>query len=157
MNKRLDEFLDLSVALTGFDRLHLIATGVGPEYLSTLDTIVSAAVADALLQAFAAVPAADDALLSSQILDDALLGPLARNLIVLWYTGTWTALPADWPATSPRSPRDVGHVVSAAAYMAGLQWSAVGAHPAGALPPGFASWASPPPGVELSVKQGVEP
>lgn len=150
MNRRLDELVGLSVALTGFDRLDLIGTGVAAEYLDTLDRIVSPATVDALLKAYAGLPAddPDGAALSGRILEDALLGPLARNVIVLWYTGTWTPLPADWPAPGARSPLDVAGVVSPAAYLSGLQWRTVGAHPAGALPTGFASWASPPLGVE---------
>jgi hypothetical protein len=150
VNKRLDELLGLSVALTGFDRLHLIGTGVAAEYLDTLDRIVSPVVVDALLKAYALLPADDPdaAALKQRILDDEMLGPLARNLVVLWYTGTWTPLPPDWPAPGVRSHLDVAGVVSPAAYLAGLQWRTVGAHPAGALPTGFASWASPPPGVE---------
>jgi len=149
MNKRLDTFLELSVALTGFDRLHLISTGVGPEYLAALDDIISTAGADALLQAFSTLPATDDGtLLVGTILDDATLGPVARNLTVLWYTGTWTQMPEAWRAANAHSARDTAHVVSAASYLAGLQWSAIGAHPAGALPPGFGSWALPPLGVE---------
>jgi len=150
VNQRLEQFLDLSVALTGFARLHLISTGVGPDYLNTMDSIVSQAITDRLLQTFAALPAGEarTAGLSGQILADAELGPVARNLIVLWYCGTWTPLPEAWGGQHLRSPRDTGHVVSEAAYLSGLQWSAVAAHPPGGLPPGFASWVTPPPGVE---------
>lgn len=151
MNERLDEFLKLSVALTGFDRFQLIGTGVGPEYLSTLDSIVPRAIVDRLLEASGKLPggAAQGGALSERILDDSVLGPVARNVIVLWYSGTWTPLPEQWCATNGRSPRDRGHVVSPAAYLAGLQWAAAEAHPPGGLPPGFASWAEPPLGVEL--------
>lgn len=150
MNNRLNEFLDLSVALTGFDRSHLRGTGLIADHLETLDSVVSPPIVDQLLQAYAALPKGEtgDALLSKHILEDALLGPLARSLIVLWYTGSWTPFPNDWPAPMGRSPLDVARVVSQAAYYNGLQWSAAGAHPPGALPPGFASWASPPVGVE---------
>lgn len=150
MNKRFEIFIDLSAALTGFDRLHLISTGVGPVYLSILQGIVPQKIVDRLLQDFAELPDGDAqaASLSERILDDTLLGPVARNVIVLWYCGTWTPLPEAWWEPQQRSVRDVGHVVSPAAYLAGLQWSAAGAHPPGGLPPGFASWASPPLGVE---------
>lgn len=156
MNHRLNQFLDLSVALTGFDRPHLRGTGLVADHLDTLDRVVSPAVVDQLLQAYAALPngaamtdgGKDEASLSTRILDDPLLGPLARTLIVLWYTGSWTPLPADWPAPMGRSPLDVARVVSPAAYFNGLQWSAAHAHAPGALPTGFASWATPPMGVE---------
>ncbi|NNH33825.1 hypothetical protein C9413_32005, partial [Rhizobium sp. SEMIA 4085] len=35
-------------------------------------------------------------------------------------------------------------VVSPDAYIEGLLWKAIGAHPAGAKGPGFGSWAFPP-------------
>ena len=151
MDERLDGFLKLSAALTGFDRFQLVSTGVGPDYLNTLDSIVPRAIVGRLLEAFGKLPGGDTrgAALSEQVLDDAVLGPVARNVIVLWYSGTWTPLPEAWCETNGRSPRDLGHVVSSAAYLAGLQWAAAGAHPPGGLPPGFASWAEPPIGVEL--------
>ncbi len=31
-----------------------------------------------------------------RVMDDPDLGPLARNLVLLWYTGGWMQLPADW-------------------------------------------------------------
>lgn len=144
MEKRLEDFLDLSVILTGFSHLQLTGTGVATEYLRTLDSIVTPAMSDRLLETFARISTDQDASLSAQILDDAVLGPLARNVIVLWYTGTWTPLPVDWWSPNSPSPRDVGHTVSSAAYLAGLQWTVASAHPPGGLPPGFASWASPP-------------
>ena len=146
MDKRLEEFLDLSVMLTGFDRLQLTGSGVAPEYLDTLDRIASTTVTDRLLEAFAGIRLEQDqeTSLSERILDDALLGPVARNVIVLWYCGTWTPLPDEWWGTDPRSSDDAGHTISSAAYLAGLQWSVASAHPPGGLPPGFASWASPP-------------
>ena len=45
-----------------------------------------------------------DAAVASEILDDPKLGPVARNLIMLWYCGTWTALPEDWRQAA-RQPR----------------------------------------------------
>ncbi|MEJ2320782.1 MAG: hypothetical protein P8Z31_00140 [Gammaproteobacteria bacterium] len=147
MDKRLEAFLDLSVVLTGFDHLQLMGTGVAPEYLETLDRVVSSGISDALLEASAGISSEEDlhAALSARILDDPVLGPLARNVIVLWYSGTWSPLPQEWWGDTPRSSHDVGHTVSAAAYLAGLQWPVASAHPPGGLPPGFASWASPPP------------
>jgi hypothetical protein len=35
-------------------------------------------------------------------------------------------------------------VISADAYATGLVWRASGAHPMGADPPGYGSWANPP-------------
>ena len=82
--------------------------------------------------------------LEALVMDDPDLGPLARNVIALWYLGQWNALPNDWRNRHGASPRDVPRVISADAYAAGLVWTAAGAHPMGAKPPGYGSWANPP-------------
>lgn len=73
-------------------------------------------------------PLNPDILVRQRIFDDATLGPLARNLIQLWYLGQW-----GFP------------VISAQAYQEGLVWKAIGAHPQGAKQQGFGTWSSPPP------------
>ena len=78
------------------------------------------------------------------ILDDPDLGPVARAIAVLWYCGTWTGLPDAWHARNGAAPGDTTGVVSAAAYQAGLQWTVVGAHPAGARQQGFGAWSTEP-------------
>jgi hypothetical protein len=82
--------------------------------------------------------------LKTLVLDDPDLGPVARNTIVLWYLGQWDALPREWRDRHGASTLDVPRVVSADAYTAGLVWRAIRAHPMGADPPGFGSWANPP-------------
>lgn len=146
MAERSDLFIDLSAALTGFDRVQLLGTGVAGQYLRTLEEVVPAAVVDALLAAFETVPEGPglEAALGAAILDQPDLGPVARNLIVLWYCGTWKALPEGWRSAHGASPADTDRVVSKEAYVAGLQWVAAGAHPMGARQPGFGSWALPP-------------
>jgi hypothetical protein len=84
--------------------------------------------------------------LKGLVLDDPDLGPVARNTIVLWYLGQWDELPREWRNRHGASPRDVSRVVSPDAYAAGLVWRAIRAHPMGADPPGFGSWANPPAG-----------
>lgn len=137
MSLRSERFIALSARLTGFGRVTLLGTGMTDEYLSALDAVVGAAMVDELLAA------GDDA----ELLDDPKLGPVARNLILLWYCGTWTALPDDWRAVYGTSPLDTTRVESAEAYQAGLQWVAAGAHPAGARQQGFGAWAVAPEGV----------
>jgi len=143
---RTDEFLALSQLLTGFDRLSLAGTGQTDSYLHLLDDVLPAGVLDDLLAAAGSLPegAGREAAVGPAILDDPKLGPVARNVILLWYRGTWTALPDAWHAAYGSSPLDTDHVVSAAAYQAGLQWLAAGAHPAGALQQGYGAWGSPP-------------
>jgi hypothetical protein len=143
---RFDRFLDLSERLTGFGQVDLLGTGVAGEYLSTLDAVLPEGMLDELLAAHDALPggADRDAAVASAILSDAKLGPVARNLILLWYCGAWTALPDAWRAAYGVSPLDTNRVVSAEAYLAGLQWLVARAHPAGAQQQGYGAWALPP-------------
>jgi hypothetical protein len=109
------------------------------EYIAALDAALPAGALDELLAAHEA---------GTDFLADAKLGPVARNVILLWYCGTWTALPDEWRAEYGASPLDVNRVQSAAAYQAGLQWVVAQAHPAGARPSGFGAWAVAPEGLD---------
>jgi len=163
---RAGQFADLSALLTGFDRIQLLGTGMVGSYLHAIDAALPDRVLDELLDAFGHLPpgagagpgpgpgpgaAADaearealEAAVSSAVLDDPKLGPVARNLIVVWYCGTWTALPDGWRQAYGTSPLDTDRVLSAEAYQAGLQWVAAGAHPAGALQQGYGAWSAEP-------------
>src|SRR4051794_14988416 len=99
----LENFLALSSVLTGFSVFRLKGTGQAPQYLCTATEIVGEPTVRALLSAFrrVAADAGDDqeALergIRRDILSDGRLGPVARNLIKLWYVGTWYALPVEW-------------------------------------------------------------
>lgn len=143
-------FLGLSVALTGYDTAHLEGTGLVDAYLDTLVSIAGDGPAGELLSAWAAIaaeagdPAAQEALLQARVLPDPTLGPLARNLAVLWYLGQWNQLPPDWRAAHGARAGDQTRIISPDAYVEGLVWDAIGAHPQGAKQPGFGSWALPP-------------
>jgi hypothetical protein len=78
------------------------------------------------------------------ILGDEMLGPVARNLIKLWYVGSWYQMPSDWRETHGGAESDCDFVVSPAAYTEGLLWPAIGANPQGAKPHGYGMWALPP-------------
>ena len=78
------------------------------------------------------------------ILQDPDLAPVARAIAVLWYCGAWTELPEEWRARNGAAPGDTSGVVSGAAYQAGLQWTVVGAHPAGGRQQGFGAWSVAP-------------
>jgi hypothetical protein len=131
-----DAFLAVSAGLTGFNRVELLGTGMADSYLRTLEEILPAGMLDDL-QARADGPV-------DELLADPALGPVARNLILMWYCGTWTPLPDEWRAAHGESPLDVHRVVAPDAYVAGLQWVAAGAHPVGARQQGFGAWAVPP-------------
>ncbi len=82
------------------------------------------------------------------ILADPTIGPLARNLIVLWYLGQWNQLPADWRDAWGANAMDQTCIISPEAYVQGLVWPAIHTHPPGAKMPGYGSWALPPVGAE---------
>jgi hypothetical protein len=148
---RADQFADLSALLTGFGRIQLLGTGMASSYLRAIDAALPEGVLDELLDAFGQMPKNTDreAAVRSSILDDPKLGPVAQNLIVVWYCGTWTALPEAWRAAYGTSPLDTDRVLSSEAYQAGLQWVAAGAHPAGALQQGYGAWSEAPEGARI--------
>ena len=143
-------FYRLSSELTGYDDVALHGTGCGETYLHTLRSILHAGLTEALLDAFRRVIAdyPDDVELGLriEILGDPRLGPVARNLVFLWYAGTWYMLPDAWRASYGAAPGDVTKVVSAETYRQGLVWEAIGAHPMGAKQQGYGTWGFPPEG-----------
>ena len=74
----------------------------------------------------------------------ARLGPLAKNLIRMWYVGNWEQLPAAWGDEFGAPANDQTKVVSAAAYQEGLVWRTIGSHAPGAKQPGYGTWAVRP-------------
>lgn len=136
MTSRSELFVDISVELTGFSRVQLFGTGMCERYLQELDDVLPPGMVDEFLVA-ATAPVAG-------ILRDETWGPVARNVMILWYCGRWTTLPDAWRVAHGTRPADTNHVVSAAAYQAGLQWVAAGAHPAGARQQGYGAWATAP-------------
>jgi hypothetical protein len=144
MTSRPQSFVKLSAALTGFSPVILHGTGMTQAYLKKISSIVPSRLLDRLFDTFenAAENSARGDL--AVILDDPDLGPVARAIAVLWYCGTWTELPDAWRARNGAAPGDATGVVSPAAYQAGLQWTVVGAHPAGARQQGFGAWSTEP-------------
>jgi hypothetical protein len=149
--ERTEGFLAMSAFLTGYGRVQLAGTGLAGAYLGAIDAALPAGVLDDLLGAFGRLQAQarssgarQEAHMAPAVLDDPRLGPVARNVILLWYCGTWTALSQEWHAAYGASSHDATRVVSAQAYQGGLQWAAAGAHPAGARQQGFGAWSAPP-------------
>ena len=147
----LQDFLALSAIVTGFTTFRLLGTGQAESYLSTVIDVVGEDLVAELVGKFGRVrdeAEGDDdvmeSLLRAHVFSDEKLGPIARNLIKLWYVGTWYQLPAAWRDTFGARTRDTTFVVSPVAYTEGLLWPAVGANPPGAKGPGYGSWADPP-------------
>jgi hypothetical protein len=143
----LDGFVSLSAELTGFTAFRLTGTGMARDYLQATTDVVGADVVTRLLAAHASLPddpsEREDALRAS-LLADELLGPVARNIIKMWYVGTWYQLPVEWRETYGHNERGATFVVSPTAYTEGLLWPAVGANPPGAKGPGYGTWSLPP-------------
>jgi hypothetical protein len=100
-----EEFLFLSVDLTAFEETELLGTGLAHHYLAKVRAACGDEVVTALLDAHRAAraDAAGDAgsydralldrALRHRIFSDDRLGPVARNVIKLWYAGMWYGLP----------------------------------------------------------------
>ena len=143
----LDDFLSLSAALTGFSVAQLQGTGMGAAYLDELVAVVGDELTTGLTRAGTlALRWPDDVeeQIRLRVMEDPDLGPVARNLVVLWYTGSWSQLPADWRERHGAGSLDADRLLSAQSWTEALMWPAIGAHPTGAKPPGFASWVGPP-------------
>ncbi|MEU8953509.1 hypothetical protein AB0C93_04310 [Streptomyces sp. NPDC048518] len=153
----LQDFLSLSVDLTAFDETALLGTGMAEKYLAKVRAACGDEAVVALLDAHRSArsdaggqqrTALDrdvfDRVLRHRIFGDDRLGPVARNVIKLWFAGTWYALPPEW--TDRYGARAAGETstVTAASYQEGLLWRAIGANPPGAKAPGYGSWAEPP-------------
>lgn len=137
------DFLRLSVILTGFDEYELLGTGMLEVYYDELLHIIGAREAGALFGALGRVADDDEGGFRSVILEDDRYGPVARNVLTMWYLGAWSQLPRGWRNAYGATAYDTDHVVSAAAYRASLVWPAAGTHPMSAKQQGFGSWAKP--------------
>ena len=145
---RLDSFVAFSEAATGFSAVRLRGTGHAELYRSTVEGVAGAEVLDALLDVWERVQDTEgaelDSRLGGEVFDDPRLGPVARNIIKLWYVGTWYELPPEWWDSYGGRGQNAMFTASASAYTEGLLWPAMGANPPGAKAPGYASWTGPP-------------
>ena len=148
---QLQQFLKLSAYLTDFAEFQLRGTGQAELYFSTAASIVGDGTMGELLETFCTVEGnalGDSAQLEKgvrgAILSDEKLGPLARNLIKLWYIGTWYQLPGSWRERFGVAAEDKTFIPSPSSYVEGLLWTAIGAHPPGAKAPGYGTWTEPP-------------
>jgi len=147
---QIKQFIELSGALTDFNEFALNGTGQVSAYYQTLVDIVRQDLVNQLLSRFSSVieTSLNEKMfidgVRQQILGDLKLGPVARNIIKLWYTGTWYQLPNLWREAYGKSENDITFFVSSASYMEGLLWQVIDANPSGAKGPGYGSWSQPP-------------
>jgi hypothetical protein len=155
-------FVDMSVPLTGFDRVELFGTGCADDYLATLIERVGPYNAYELyewicdkhgnLPEAGRIPPATERRLHA----------IAAAVTTMWYLGHWAALDDDGYAlivrahrayedrerVKPRNrialPPNTSLVVGPDTYVNGLVWRLTTGHVAGAEPTGFGSWTWPP-------------
>lgn len=147
----LSKFLSFSSTVTGFSIFHLRGTGQAELYLSTVKDVVGEQTVQDLIAAYCRLvaevgqdTAAVERAMRRDILSDIKLGPVARNVIRLWYVGIWYELQADWRQTFTSGSEDRTFVVSPGSYTEGLLWPTIGANPSGAKPFGYGTWATAP-------------
>lgn len=151
-----EDFLSLSVDLTAFGETDLLGTGLAHRYLDKVRDACGHEVVGDLLEAHRTArteatgdgahpdPQRLDRALRHRIFSDERLGPVARNVIKLWYAGTWYGLPPEWTDSHGAHPAAETSTVTAASYQEGLLWRAIAANPPGAKAPGYGAWAQPP-------------
>lgn len=88
----LDRFVAFSAEATAFGKVDLWGTGQAPDYLATVQAEAGDQILRDLLDTTGPGPVDDS------VFTDEKLGPLARNIIKLWYSGVWYELPPQWAA-----------------------------------------------------------
>ena len=155
-----DAFLRLSAALTGFDRVELLGTGMVPRYYHELTRIIGAQQVGALLAAAGRVesghPASGedfDRAFRERILDDNRFGPVARRVVTMWYIGRGRSCPGS--GATPTAPRRSTWTVSSPPPHTGKGWRG--------SPPALTRWgrssrvSGPGPGPPASVPAPARP
>ena len=154
----LSNFVNLSAILTGYQPSDLYddfdPQPVAIEYLAMLKSKVDAATVSNLISTFANINAQATstttesefvAEIQTQIINDAQMGPVALNIIRMWYLSIWY----DMDQTPPITGLSTGTVVSMNAYTKGLAWDAGQAHPMGYSEMHFGYWETEPPPLPL--------
>ncbi len=149
----MEYFLELSVILTGFSRFHLQGTGQAELYFDTVHSVIGADLFGELLNTFHDLESksqiqGDESILMDglrvEILGSEKFGPIARNVIKLWYIATWYELPQDWRDVFGTKANDRTFIPSAASYPEGLLWPTIGVNPPGIKGLGYATWREAP-------------
>ncbi|WP_337264705.1 MULTISPECIES: hypothetical protein [unclassified Serratia (in: enterobacteria)] len=132
----LQQFVEISSVLTGFDRFELLGTGQAAFYFDWVQTHATENLL-LLLSTCSKMPAENEqrqAFITTHLLASEKMSLLVRSIIKLWYLGQW--FPSD-------DPNDTV-IPSANSYQQGLVWNAIHAHPQGAKQQGFGAWSEPP-------------
>jgi hypothetical protein len=143
----IDGFLDFSAELTGFSLFELRATGEAEAYLDAALRVAGQAVLQDLIEACRNLNDAGKSRedqIRREILGDPRLGPVARNIIKMWFSGVWYQLPESWNSVYGTGVNNTTFTVRPSSYPEGLLWKTIGASPPGARAPGYGSWAEAP-------------
>jgi hypothetical protein len=145
----LQQFAALSEVLTGYGQETILpkldTQQQAEEYLKTLYSPGLVPVASLKLLTdtwnnIATMPKTDqEQQVKTQIMANTELGPIAKNIIYMWFLGIWYDLTVP-PGTFPNKD----FVVSSKAYKNGLVWNTMGAHPMGYSEGVFGYWSTPP-------------
>jgi hypothetical protein len=133
----LNDFIAMSSTLTGMRDLE---RGVAEQYLVRISKDKEGGKLDELLKVFREIQAAGgdaDEAIRQRIMNDAALGPLAQQIIVLWYTSALHSQDEKGKHLFdfPDDPNQ---------YFSGLVWAAIRAHPLGLSGGYFGHWKYPP-------------
>jgi hypothetical protein len=137
----LGQFVRLSRALTGYDQVELLGTGMAEQYYQTITGIYQDSVlrllleANAIFEAYGEQHSEFEGQIRQRILENIVFGQIAKNIIQLWYMGSYTNF---------NDPAQATYIISPDAYVNSLIWQAAGSHPAGAKYPGYGSWSLEP-------------
>lgn len=144
----LEQFLLLSADLTDFEQVELLGTGMAELYYQQVVSVVGIKIADELWATTRKLSGLTGKELESairrEIMANPKFGAIARNIIQLWYWGSWIELPDDWRSRYGISQNDITNFVGAAGYQEGLIWKVMSSHPEGTKQPGFGSWSMLP-------------
>jgi hypothetical protein len=132
--KQVNIFLDISVRLTGFNELELLGTGMLQTYFNVMMNKNNMAVVESFLAESEKIleknkndeKALNNAILNN-LMPDSLYSGLAKNIITMWYMGSW-----------------VNEIISPQSYVQGMIWGVAETHPPAAKQPGYASWSMAP-------------
>lgn len=130
-------FVDFSETATGFSASHLLESKQVEIYFRT----VRAMLGDQIVSEFLLTFHRDG---FNRLFTSEKLGPIARNIVKLWYVATWEQLPSGWNEKYGPVANDALFIVSPTAYTEGLLWQAIGVNPPGAKMPGYGTWSMAP-------------
>jgi hypothetical protein len=143
-------FTALSSVLTGFSVVELEGTGATQINMnSVLQKVGQEIMSEILAGATQALAQPDPAAaILNGMWKSPKLGPVIQNMVLLWYNGSWAPMPKPWLETyawvQPDLSGSAEWLSPPIPYEEALAWRAIFAHPPGAKPTGYGSWAEPP-------------